>query len=177
MPNWCNNTMTISHKDPAMIARARAAWMKHSFLQEFIPCPQELIDTTEGYLGEDKQAELNAKQAANIEKYGYPTWYRFNLAKWGTKWDIGYDKDYENNPYNETPNQFTVYFDSAWSPPTDAYYALENMGFKIEATYYEGGMDFIGEFIDGDDYTYVVEGCPDHLREAYAIEELEQEEE
>ena len=122
MPNWCNNTMTISHNDPAMIARAREAWMNHKFLTEFIPCPQELIDTIEGFVGDDKQAELNAKQAANIKKYGYPTWYRFALGEWGTKWDIGYDNDYENNPYDETPNGFTAYFDSAWSPPVDAYY-------------------------------------------------------
>lgn len=177
MPNWCNNTMTISHNDPAMIARARAAWMKQSFLQEFLPCPQELIDTIEGFVGEDKQAELKAKQAANIKKYGYPTWYRFALGEWGTKWDIGYHSDYENNPYDETPNSFTAYFDSAWSPPVDAYYKLEEMGFKIEASYYEGGCDFIGEFIDGEDCTYKTEGCPDHLREKYALDELEKEEE
>jgi len=177
MPNWCNNTMTISHNDPAMIARARAAWMNHKFLTEFIPCPQELIDTIEGFVGDDKQAELKAKQAANIKKYGYPTWYRFALGEWGTKWDIGYDNGYENNPYDETPNGFTAYFDSAWSPPVDAYYKLEEMGFKIEASYYEGGCDFIGEFIDGEDYTYKTEGCPDHLREKYALDELEKEEE
>ena len=26
MPNWCGNTLTISHEDPDMIVRAKAAF-------------------------------------------------------------------------------------------------------------------------------------------------------
>ncbi len=39
MPNWCANTVTLEHKDPAMIARAKEAFDKGAFLQEFIPVP------------------------------------------------------------------------------------------------------------------------------------------
>ena len=46
MPNWCNNTIELSHEDPAMIERAKAAFADGKFLNEFIPLPKELEDTT-----------------------------------------------------------------------------------------------------------------------------------
>ena len=39
---------------------------------------------------------------------------------------------------------FTAYFDTAWSPPMQIYYALEEMGFEVEATYVEQGVGYIG---------------------------------
>ena len=59
MPNWCANTVTLEHKDPAMIARALTAYEEGKLLNEFIPCPDP----------ED--------------------WYNWNVNNWGTKWDIG----------------------------------------------------------------------------------------
>ena len=166
--------MTISHKDPPMIARARAAWMNHKFLNEFIPCPQELIDTVEGFVGEDKQAELRAKQAANIKKYGYPTWYRFALGEWGTKWDVGMTQ--YDDPAEVTGNSFTVYFSSAWSPPTGGYAELKAMGYEICAYYYESGCDFCGRWIDGQDDCFEVSrgGIPQDIVDEMGIEEYEQ---
>ena len=90
MPNWCNNGLTLEHKDSAMVQRAYDALREGRFLQEFIPCPQDLIDTVSGSVGEGQDA-LEAKQAANREKYGYATWYDYNVNEWGTKWDVGGD--------------------------------------------------------------------------------------
>jgi hypothetical protein len=59
MPNWCGNTLTISHEDPAMIVRAKAAFAESRFLSEFIP---------------DPSGEWN---------------YDFCVNEWGTKWDVG----------------------------------------------------------------------------------------
>ena len=39
MPNWCGNTLTLSHEDPDMIVRAKAAFAEGGFLNEFIPVP------------------------------------------------------------------------------------------------------------------------------------------
>jgi hypothetical protein len=39
MPNWCNNNLTLSHDDPAMIQRAFDALERQEFLQEFCPVP------------------------------------------------------------------------------------------------------------------------------------------
>ena len=59
MPNWCGNTLTITHEDPEMIVRAKAAFAEGKFLQEFIPNPSGEWD------------------------------YDWSVANWGTKWDVG----------------------------------------------------------------------------------------
>ena len=55
MPNWCNNSITLRHADSAMVQRAQEALANGRLLQEFIPCPQDLIDTVAGFMGEDKR--------------------------------------------------------------------------------------------------------------------------
>lgn len=183
MPNWCNNEMTISHPDKSMIQRALKAWETGSFLDEFIPVPQDLKETIKGFLSGDEQKELEKKQARNIEQYGHATWWDFCVDEWGTKWDIGYDKNYGNEPNILSDNSFHVCFDSAWSPPVNAYYKLEEMGFTIEAYYYEGGIGFWGEFKDGHDlegsFDYSksgIEKIPMHIREMFGIEPPDEEE-
>ena len=175
MPNWCNNTVTISHTDPAMIERVREAFNKGALLQEFIPCPQDLIDTVSGYVPE--QEALEAKQATNREKYGYATWYEHNINEWGTKWDVGADGQPAID--NDT-NTLVLNFDSAWAPPIQAYEKLFYMGFKILAYYYEPGMAFAGIFEDGQDEYYeyggmnsdeIAEELPAELDECFCISE------
>lgn len=61
MPNWCANTVTLEHTDPAMIARAKTAFEAGKFLQEFIPFPDGEWD------------------------------YNWCIQEWGTKWDVGGD--------------------------------------------------------------------------------------
>lgn len=143
MPNWCNNGLVLTHKDPAMIERVIAG--QKSLLQEFIPCPQELIDTVSGFVGEGQDL-LEAKQRANVEKYGYTTWYEHNVNEWGTKWDVHADTC-------ERVDENTVHlsFDSAWSPPIGAYQKFEAMGFGVQAFYNEGGMCYCGIYENGVD--------------------------
>jgi hypothetical protein len=174
MPNWCNNSVEIRHEDPAMIERVRTAFNGEGLLQEFIPVPQELRDTVSGYVPE--QEALEAKQAANREKYGYSTWYDFCVNEWGTKWEIGAD----GNPAQDIPGGLSLGFESAWSPPIAAYEKLIEMGFTIRAMYYEPGMAFAGIWEDGDDdyYEYsgldsagIAEQLPVELDEAFCISE------
>lgn len=146
MPNWCNNSITLYHEDPAMIDRAMNS---NGLLMEFLPTPQELIDTVSGWPSEDERAAHEAQQASNIEKYGYKDWYDWNIANWGTKWDFELEsKD------RDGPNTMTASFDSAWSPPITAYEALLELGFEITAYYYEPGMCFVGKYENGDDDCY-----------------------
>ena len=149
MPNWCSNGITLRHADPTMIQRAAKTLQVGQFLQEFIPCPKELIETVSGSMGEDKRAAHEAQQAANVEKYGYANWYDFNVANWGTKWDVNSD-----NVEIQDANTVTAGFDSAWAPPTRAYEQLMELGFEIEAMYYEPGMCFVGKWADGVDEYY-----------------------
>ena len=67
MPNWCNNSVVLKHKDPAMIERARTAFNGEGLLQEFIPVPQDLRDTVSGSMGEDQREAHEAQQKANVD--------------------------------------------------------------------------------------------------------------
>ncbi len=151
MPNWCNNNLILEHDDPAMIQRAYDALERGEFLQEFIPVPQELKDTVSGFHGDpDEQAKLEAQTRANIEKYGYGNWYDFCVGEWGTKWDVGEQGASDIHPEGR---MLHTAFDSAWSPPVNAYEKLEAMGFRVEAMFYEGGMAYAGTYSDGYDNT------------------------
>ena len=174
MPNWCNNSVVLKHNDPAMIERARTAFNGEGLLQEFIPVPQALRDTVSGSMGEDKREAHEAQQKANVEKYGYANWYDFCVNEWGTKWEIGAD----GNPAQDIPGGLMLGFDSAWSPPIAAYEKLLEMGFEIEAMYYEPGMAYAGVWEDGNDdyYEYggldskgIAETLPVELDEAFGI--------
>ena len=156
MPNWCNNVVDLTHNDPAMVERARDAFKRGEMLNEFIPVPKDL-KITAGFLADtDKQKELEDNEQSNLEKYGYKNWYDFCVGEWGTKWDIGGD-DY-NEPVIEN-GQLMLCFDSAWSPPIDAYAKLCDLGFEVRAHYYEPGMGFCGTWDNGCDDFYDFGGC------------------
>ncbi len=142
MPNWCNNDITITHKDPAMIERVQKALAEGKFLSEFLPCPKELTETVSGHCGDGYAQELNQfKMQLNLKYYGAKDWYDWCVANWGTKWDVSGD-DGLTQLLNPTTLQAS--FDSAWAPPTAAYEKLIEQGFYIKAFYNEPGMAFCG---------------------------------
>ncbi len=156
MPNWCSNNLVLEHDDPAMITRAKQALDRGEFLNEFIPVPKELIETMAGSYGdEEKQRALEAQTRANIQKYGYSNWYDYCVGEWGTKWDVGEDGATDVHPEGR---MLHTSFDSAWSPPVNAYAKLEALGFRVEAQFYESGMAFAGTYSDGNCDDFSLEG-------------------
>jgi hypothetical protein len=141
-----------------MIKRAAKALSEGTFLQEFIPCPAELIEAV---------ANLTTNEAL-VAKHGYSSWYDFNVANWGTKWDVSSD-----NVEIQDPNTLTAGFDSAWAPPTRAYEQLLDLGFEVEAFYYEPGMQFVGKWDNGDDDCYEYGGQTSETVRDYIGEELD----
>ncbi len=173
MPNWCNNSITLKHKDPAMIERAYQALCKGEFLNEFIPVPLCLRETVAGSFGDpEKQAALEKSQQDNLNAYNYKDWYDFCVGEWGTKWDVGGD-DGLIQKLND--NEVNASFDSAWAPPIRAYERLCEMGFIIKAYYDEPGMCFCGvvtgdeDYFDDDYYEYSGE-TSETVREAIGEE-------
>ena len=178
MPNWCDNSVELYHKDPAMIERARTAFNDGRLLDEFIPVPKDL-HIVAGRVGDDsnpEQKKLEEDTTRNLATYGYANWYDFCVAEWGTKWDIGAD----GNPAQDIPGGLMLSFESAWAPPVGAYEKLIEMGFEIRAMYYEPGMAFAGIWDNGDDdfYEYggmnseqIAEELPEVLDEAFGISE------
>lgn len=117
MPNWCMNDVTMRHSDPVVIEQAVKAYQQGQLLNEFVPMPQDVAGTD--------------------------AWYQWCVNNWGTKWDVGGDGEFIEQPDANTIN---LKFDSAWAPPTEAYQVMCGMGFEIQAFYYEPGMGFVGEF-------------------------------
>ena len=177
MPNWCGNTLTLNHDDPEMIKRAKDAFANGRFLNEFIPCPIELNDDDLTTWSRGPEQEVrDKKKAALKEKYGYESWYDWNIDNYGTKWDVGDSQGIQTwDDY-----ELVVYFDSAWSPPIAAYDALVNQGFRVHATYYEPGSAFAGIYDDQGDNCYNLSGLtsdeardslPPELDDAFGISE------
>ena len=160
MPNWCSNTIEIEGTKEQINAFV-------SFLDEqtgkewfsfFKPTPPELKE--EG-------------------------WYEWNVENWGTKWNCdAQDWVKVENP-NADESSVTFWFDSAWSPPTALYEFIEATStLNIKASYNEGGMGFVGEFVDGVDecFNYEsledLEDIPEHLVDEWNLaEQMEMNEE
>ena len=158
MPNWCMNSVSLTHDDPAQLKRAADAFNGDGLMQEFHPCPDDLLSTMSGsYAADDpRQAELEATMKANVEKHGFTNWYDWKVAKWGTKWDVSADG---NDPVEPEGNHLHLSFDSAWGPPVKFYEHLESLGFGVVAYYHEPGCAFCGRYTDGvDDYYDLAEG-------------------
>lgn len=157
MPNWCNNNIVIKGPKNKLKDLSKAA--KDGSLFNFMYPRAEELDITAGYLGNgDEQKELEAKQQANLKKFGYKDWYDWSVAEWGTKWDIG--ECYQNEIRN---NELHLAFDTAWSPPLGVYerYISHNDDISISAYYYEPGCDFMGLWEDGSDDCYQLSDVTD----------------
>jgi len=174
IPNWCENAVTFTHKDPAAIKRVAEAFATGHFMSQFFPCPKELKETISGSFGDDnEQRDLELKQAANQLKYGFPTWYEWSIANWGTKWDVG-DKNFKPE-LNEGDTSITLSFESAWGPPTAFYEKMtDELGYSIKAYYYEPGMAFCGIWNDGEYESYKIPMTSDEVADKIpaAIDEM-----
>jgi len=151
MPNWCFNTLTIDATTEGGKVLAEAFRPKYKYedsnnlyarpFQDLMPCPEEL-HITAGYSGDkEKQTELEALYEANKAKHGYAHWYDWQIANWGTKWDARVE-DYQD----DNPKDVMVYFDTAWSPPTEffKFFADKYPDARFENEYNEEGMQFEG---------------------------------
>jgi hypothetical protein len=165
-----------------MITRAYDALERGEFLSEFIPVPQQL-KIVAGCVGDPvEQAKLEADTARNLEELGYGNWYDFCVGEWGTKWDVGNQGCSDIHPDGK---MLHTYFDSAWAPPVNAYDKLVEMGFGVNAMYYEGGMGYAGSYDEHGDQEINLEGLSaddierDHpeLDEAFGISECMRENE
>jgi len=145
MPNWCSNNVTINHDDPAKLAELVDAYKRGELLEHCLPTPK------------DENGELDKD------------WYNWRCNNWGTKWDVGGEYAF----YDDTPEGLALSFSSAWSPPIAFYEFMKGQGFDIRASYFEPGIGFCGDWIDGMDNCYDGDwqDFPDHLVDEYNMEE------
>lgn len=145
MPNWCDNTLEVSHQDPAMVQRLVTAFNDGRLCEEFIPSPN---------------GEWN---------------WDFSVNNWGTKWDVGGDDGYcDLNGHNATMSFQSAWSPPTGLYPVleelgfivRAMYYEPGMGF---AGIYEDGQDTTYD-LDGTS-DEVKEQIPAELDEAFCITE------
>ena len=172
MPNWCNNTITISGQTETIKNLWEEATAEDGgLLSAMSPQPKDMFH---GNLGEKERKECEAK--------GIPNWYDWNVSNWGTKWDVS-TEGLEFTDNKDGTASITGWFDSAWAPPIGAYNTFcEDMdGVYLEAFYEEPGMCFVGcwDSEGGDDY-YEYTDCdsntirdvvPDYLVDQFELDQ------
>lgn len=132
MPNWCNNRLSVAGD----LTKFNAALAGKSFsINAFIPTPAELVETVSPNPDPKSEASL-----ALVKKFGHDNWYDWNVANWGTKWDV------EAETIEQTEGHAVFSFDSAWAPPTAAIVAVSALypDLKFTLEYFEMGMMFAG---------------------------------
>jgi len=128
MPNWCNNSFTITG---------------------CVESIKDLWDTAQTAGDDGGFGLLNAIAPIGEWDYGKA------VDTWGTKWDVS-DEGLEYIDNGDGTAMITGWFDSAWAPPIGAYEQLADDfdSCVIECSYYEPGVDFGGFWSSerGDEY-------------------------
>jgi hypothetical protein len=143
-----------------------------AIIESFYPVPDDLRDVTSrfGSIADDDPDK--EKKVENRENYGAVDWYDWCCTNWGSKWpDCNTEKAYENDcfPSGSDNNLKKVMFrfDSAWSPPIEAFDAIALMFPKLvfDLRFEEPGMCFQGfrtwgngESVDGADMEWMMSG-------------------
>ena len=146
MPNWCSNTLTLTHDEPAMIKRVEASFTEGRLLEEFVPMPE----------GAD--------------------WYSHNIEHWGTKWDVGDKDGIHDLSENSISLYFDSAWAppvSAYKKLEEMGFTVRAMYHEPGMAFagiYEDGCDDYYEFNDSS-VQEVREQLPKELDEAFGITE------
>jgi hypothetical protein len=183
MPNWTINDVTFTGpKETAL--KILEAFRSDAPFNALRPCPEELRNQKTTTYGGDSAESLDQLRAEMKAKYGYESWYDWQIANWGCKWDTS-DIQIIHSGEGLTDNSvglswFAVRFDTPWGPPdrllewlSTQYPDLEIEGFHTQE---EDGHDtaynfqiFKGEWINKGEESLISdeswdddeEDCPD----------------
>lgn len=86
---------------------------------------------------------------------------------WGTKWDVT-----EAEIVDISEDGITLVFETAWGPPLGFYEHMESLGYDVEATYCEWGMQFVGSYENGISESFDFDDMPEELDEIWGISEM-----
>lgn len=99
------------------------------------------------------------------------------VEAWGTKWDVN-TEGMEFTDNGDGTAEISGFFDSAWSPPVEAFQTLSQDldGAYLELGYFEPGMAFVGCWdSEGTDDHYTIDpgaedmGIPAYLEEEWQV--------
>lgn len=112
-----------------------------------------------------EQLEHGRRALQAIEETGYPSWYEWSIANWGTKWN-----SYDLSIVTEEPGRFVCRFDTAWSPPTPVLEKVAEMHPELDFVvdgFDEGwGFAIHGERKAGQPWEFFDVACDEDTHEA-----------
>lgn len=159
MPNWCNNNFSIKGNVDTIRDLWESAQKSGGLLSAIAPLPEILEGTTS-----PTPADIDSSlQQTMIAQTGSDNWYDWQVRNWGTKWDVDLD-GLEFTDNGDGTAMIEGWFESAWSPPIEAYETLADDfdSCHIHATYHEPGMDFGGVW-DSDGDCEMFDGISEYL--------------
>lgn len=167
MPNWCSNTLSVS------------AYEEGS-MNEFY----DFLERIKGLDEEGNTSDFSFHSLVPRPK-DEEDWYHWNIANWGTKWDV--------SEVSVSVEEEYAYFNfqTAWSPPEVWVRKIAPMfpNLTLQLTYHEGGMGFAGKLVmEGEEifedfsvgtedelyWDLATEGMTDEEIEDNAMERIEQ---
>ena len=165
MPNWCNNSITITgpkDKIEKLWQGATAEGDDGGLLNAMVPMPKELNGTTSP-APQPGQANYEGPQPV-VD--GFDNWYDWRVSNWGTKWDVD-TEGLEFHEHSDGTAEISGWFDSPWGPPLTALetYSAANEDVYIVEWYEEGGMDFAGHWNSEEGYDDYLEDISSYARE------------
>jgi hypothetical protein len=128
MPNWCENSVTLTHSDTTKVCELENVLRTCS-----IECDQ--------FEGQQKQTKFFEHYLPRPRDVSYNDVCDWNEKAWGTKWEpqiIGFKK--------QNQNTIDISMDTAWTPPIGLYKQFVENGWVVEALYHEPGYAFCGQF-------------------------------
>ena len=172
MPNWCYNSITITgpREDVGRLLdhiTVRDEHGNHAVdnyggkMYDFsavYPCPDELHITATFFSSDEtspEAVELKQKYEANIAKHGYPHWYEWCNAKWGTKWPPNVS-NLIYQPLHDDKASIEAHAETAWSPASGLFARISEVypTLSIVVSYDEESNAYIGAeaYRDGNKY-------------------------
>ena len=144
MPNWCDNTLNISHSDKTKLDELETELSKR-----------------------DENGRPQAQLFEHFRPNPSGEWdYSWSIENWGTKWEAGII-DWERLD----EESMVIYFETAWAPPIAFYNFLLEDDWNVEAFYHESGMCFAGIYDNGsDDYYEYSDLTPDEIDDQFPHE-------
>lgn len=93
--------------------------------------------------------------------------------QWGTSWDVlDTQPDFHDTDGNAGEGMWFLglQFESPWAPPIGAYEILHEKDIYVHAFYIStGGLDYGGEFEDGENKCYELNNLPKNIKEAFEV--------
>lgn len=126
MPNWCSNQLTITGSPKEIAKLIKKVEITKS-------------EATDNHLESIFSCHRIIPRPINKQD----DWYEWNVANWGSKWDLN-DVTLRGDVDSK---EITYYFESAWSPISPVVEALAKEFKKLSFayTFYETGSDYWGE--------------------------------